>query len=179
MRLGPVLPLAVLVLIGCRPLDVSAPVENDARRGQTVPTGGLGWAGGFRVIDGDTFELSGETIRIANIDTPEMPPRARCWAEARLARAAAEELDRLRAESSNLGRFRLDREGRDRYGRTLAKVTFDGQTDAGEALIASGYAVPWVGRRWDWCGGVSASPEGARVLAPEPSYLAGLTGSPK
>lgn len=173
-----VLPLAALALIGCRPLDPGAPIEAGAySEGEASP--GLNLPGGFRIIDGDTFELSGETIRIANIDTPEMPPRARCWAEARLARAAAGELDRLRAESDNRGRFRLDREGTDRYGRTLARVTFDGRADAGEALIASGYAVPWTGRRWDWCGAVTNDPEGARVVAPAASYLSKWTESPK
>lgn len=39
-----------------------------------------------RVIDGDTFELTtGEHVRILNIDTAEMPPRARCAREAQLA----------------------------------------------------------------------------------------------
>lgn len=135
--------------------------------------------GGFRIIDGDTFALDGETFRLSNIDAPEMPPRSRCWAEARLARAAASELDRLREESPDLGKFRITREGQDRYGRTLARVTFDGVTDAGEALIHRGYAAPWTGRRWEWCGAVTSDPNGARVIAPARSYLAGLTGSPK
>jgi hypothetical protein len=39
----------------------------------------------IRVIDGDTIEAAGERIRIANIDTPEMPPKSRCAAEAILA----------------------------------------------------------------------------------------------
>ncbi|MGJ7039647.1 endonuclease YncB(thermonuclease family) [Shinella sp. BE166] len=34
----------------------------------------------MRVIDGDTIELNGETVRIANIDTPETA-RAKCEAE--------------------------------------------------------------------------------------------------
>lgn len=126
-----------------RPLDVGVPVEDGPLALTTAdPTAGLDLPGGFRIIDGDTFELQGETIRIANMDAPEMPPRARCWAEARLARSAAAELDRLREESPDLGRFLLTRQGKDRYGRTLALVSFDGVTDAGEAMVHRGYASP-------------------------------------
>lgn len=174
MRLS-LLPLAALAIVGCRPLDVGVPVENGPLALTTSdPAASLDLPGGFRIIDGDTFELQGETIRISNIDTPEMPPRAKCWAEARLARAAAAELERLRAESPNLGRFRIDREGQDRYGRTLARVTFDGVTDAGEALIHRGYASPWTGRRWDWCGAVTADPNGSLIVTAPPSALAAL-----
>lgn len=154
MRLAPLLFLA---LLGCRPADAGTPdlqavVAPDAL------------SGGFRIIDGDTFALGAETIRISNIDAPEMAPRARCWAEARLARAATMELDRIREASPDLGRFQITREGKDRYGRTLARVTFDGETDAGEIMIANGYASPWTGRRWDWCGAVNGDPNGAAIL---------------
>lgn len=178
MRFTLVASLAAVAVVGCRPLDAGAPITDTA-----LPAGertaGLDLPDSFRIIDGDTFELSGETIRIANIDTPELPPRARCWAEARLARAAAAELENLRADSPDLGRFRIEREGKDRYGRTLARVTFDGRTDAGEALIARGYASPWTGRRWDWCGTVTNDPNGARILAADASYLGSLTGRSK
>jgi micrococcal nuclease len=98
------------------------------------------------VIDGDTFRLGAETIRIANIDTPEAPPRARCMAEGRLAGLATRELGQLLAS----GDLTLQREGQDRYGRTLARVSVDGR-DVGEALIDGGFAVAWAGRRADWC----------------------------
>lgn len=162
MRLAPLL---LLVLIGCRPVDAATPPAGGDLRAVASDSGvGVDLPGGFRIIDGDTLELAGETIRISNIDAPEMPPRARCWAEARLAREATRELDRIRAESPDLGRFRIEREGRDQYGRTLARVTFDGRTDAGEVMIARGYASPWTGRRWEWCSAVSADPNGAAIV---------------
>lgn len=166
-------PLLLFALCACNPIDPGADVAQAAGPSGAAlgPDAGLNLPGGFRIIDGDTFALGDETIRILNIDTPEMPPRARCWAEARLAREAALELDRIRAESPNLGRFRIDREGRDRYGRTLARVSFDGTTDAGEAMIARGYAAPWTGRRWDWCGPVSSDPNGARIVSADRSDL--------
>ena len=176
---GPLLlPLAILTVVACRPLDAGAPVAGSpppAFADADAP--GLDLPGGFRIIDGDTFEFMGETIRIANIDAPEMPPRSRCWAEARLARAAAGELDRLREESPNLGRFWLTREGEDQYGRTLARVTFDGTTDAGEALIHRGLAAPWTGQRWDWCSPVTSDPNGTKIVSPPPSALTALIGA--
>lgn len=109
-----------------------------------------------RVIDGDTVEVAGETIRLADIDTPEMPPRARCDAEARLAELATARLRVLLAERP----WRIERQHKrdgtlrlDRYERTLAILAFsaDGQS-IGLALVGEGLAVAWEGRRHDWCG---------------------------
>ena len=115
-----------------------------------------------RVIDGDTVEVAGETIRLADIDTPEMPPRARCDAEARLAELATARLRVLLAERP----WRIERQHKrdgtlrlDRYERTLAILAFsaDGQS-IGLALVAQGLAVAWEGRRHDWCGRDKAAP---------------------
>lgn len=101
-----------------------------------------------QVIDGDTLKIRGERIRISNLDAPELPPGAECWAEAGLAIAAA---DRLQ-EFVNIARsIEIERRGRDQYGRTLARVSLNGH-DVGEALIKLGLASGWTGRRWDWCG---------------------------
>lgn len=101
-----------------------------------------------RVIDGDTIVFRGERVRLLNIDTPELPPKAKCWAEAALAVKAAEEmLGQVERASS----IRIERNGKDRYGRTLARV-YDGGQDIGERLVNMGVAARWTGRRWDWCG---------------------------
>jgi len=57
---------------------------------------GLCHEGGGRdcVVDGDTFRLDGERIRIADIDTPETHP-PRCAEEARLGEAATQRLRAL------------------------------------------------------------------------------------
>ena len=170
MRLAPLL-IVSLALMGCRPIGDGAAGSGPALAAER---GTVASAGGFRIIDGDTFELQGETIRIANIDAPEMPPRSRCWAEARLARAAAYALDDIRADSRDLGRAMITREGRDRYGRTLARVTFDGELDAGEMMIEAGLAAPWTGRRWDWCAPVTDDANGQRIVAEGPTVLDAL-----
>lgn len=111
--------------------------------------------GPLRVIDGDTFEMEGETIRISNIDAPEMSPRSKCLAEASLAEVAKRQLDSLLGASwSGTGSGVLpavEREGRDRYGRTLARVVAVDGKDIGEEMILKGVAVRWTGKRAEWC----------------------------
>jgi endonuclease YncB( thermonuclease family) len=99
-----------------------------------------------RVVDGDTLDVGGERIRLANIDAPEMPPKSRCASEAEGALAATARLRSLVGEGS----LTLRRTGEDRYGRTLAHVYVD-QADVGDALIAAGLVRPWEGRRRSWC----------------------------
>ena len=103
--------------------------------------------GGDCVIDGDTFRLGGETIRIADIDTPETHP-ARCEEEAALGAQATERLQAL----LNAGPFTLQsiERDQDRYGRSLRTVTRDGRS-IGAMLVAEGLARPWTGSRQPWC----------------------------
>lgn len=167
--------LLALGLAACQPVDAgdrSADLPRDDA--PVVIEGNTALAQALGVIDGDTFRLNGEIIRIANIDAPEMPPRSRCWAEARLARAATQELQRIQAEGTP-GGLRIMREGEDRYGRTLARISYDGgRTDAGETMIARGLASPWTGRRWDWCGAVSADPDGAAIVRAPASAIGAM-----
>jgi endonuclease YncB( thermonuclease family) len=102
-------------------------------------------------LDGDTFVIDREHIRIANIDAPEIG-HAKCDAELRLGHVAKRRLQEL-LESGNITIHRGDPEtGRrkDRYGRTLATVSVDGR-DIGEILISEELARRWVGRRASWC----------------------------
>lgn len=147
-------PLACLALIGCTPASA---VETPPATLHEV-----------RIIDGDTFTLDGETIRIANIDAPESAPRAKCWAEARLAVEAKRALEE-RAGAWHLLPPTVERQGRDRYGRTVALVTDAAIGDVGDDLVKGGLAVPWLGRRWAWCEPTSADPGGERLLDPAPA----------
>ena len=99
------------------------------------------------VVDGDTFWLNGEKIRIADINAPETHS-AGCPAEQALGdRAALRLVSLLRT-----GPFALEVRGRatDRYGRALRVVTRNGRS-LGEQLVAEGLAEPWRGKRSDWC----------------------------
>ncbi len=100
------------------------------------------------VVDGDTFHLGGEKVRIAGIDAPETHP-SRCAREDQLGSAATNRLHAL----LNAGEIRLlpiDRD-RDRHGRLLRDVEVGGQ-DVGELLIAEGLARPYGSGRRSWCG---------------------------
>lgn len=99
-----------------------------------------------QVHDGDTIRCNSERIRIENIDAPELPGSPKChdyrarnaWCDAQ---AGYRSRDELRAFLSR-GRVVIYRNGQDRYGRTLARVSVNGQ-DAGEWLISRGLARPW------------------------------------
>ena len=102
-----------------------------------------------RAIDGDTIVIDGETIRVANIDTPEIR-HAQCDAELRLGQVAKRRV----AELIGAGTITIIRgdNGRmtDKYGRSLGRVLVDGR-DVGEMLVAEGLARRWDGRRHPWC----------------------------
>lgn len=99
------------------------------------------------VVDGDTFWIGGEKVRIAGIDAPETHP-PRCEDEARLGRAATEKLHAL-LNSGAVTMTSIDRD-RDTYGRRLRNVAVDGQ-DVGNAMITDGVAREYAGRRRPWC----------------------------
>lgn len=115
-----------------------------------------------RVVDGDTLDVRGERIRISNIDTPETGERAQCWAEASLGEAATRDMERQVQFARSL---EILREGQDRYGRTLARITIDGE-DLGERMVTAGLAARWTGRQWDWCAPIDPTdPAGPRTQA--------------
>lgn len=99
------------------------------------------------VVDGDTFWLAGEKVRIADINAPETF-QAQCPAERELGEAAKQRMLKL----LNAGPITLvdAARSRDRYGRRLAVVMRDGES-LGTVLVAQGLAEPWRGRRSSWC----------------------------
>lgn len=108
------------------------------------------------IYDGDTFKVNlkevpaifGEklTIRIANIDTPEL--KGKCKQEKILARRAKQfTVERLRQSKSIL----LKNPKRGKYFRVIAEVYIDGQ-NLGEELLKEGLAVKYDGgKRKNWC----------------------------
>ncbi len=81
---------------------------------------------------------------------------SRCEAELIVALRAKQRLLQL----LDAGPIRIERHGRDRYGRTLAYVITGDGREAGEVLIAEGLAVEWKpgraalrARALHWCRG--------------------------
>jgi micrococcal nuclease len=100
------------------------------------------------VIDGDTFYFEHQSIRIADIDTPEINP-ARCEREAQLGEQATQRLLQL----LNNGPFEIETTGNrdeDQYGRKLRILTRAGRS-LGEVLEDEGLARAWTGRQLPWC----------------------------
>ena len=99
------------------------------------------------VVDGDTFWLAGEKVRMAEINAPETV-QAGCPSERQRGEAAKLRLLAL----LNAGPVELvdDARSRDRYGRRLAVVTRRGAS-LGTQLVNEGLAEPWRGRRSSWC----------------------------
>ncbi len=104
------------------------------------------------VVDGDTFWLNGEKVRIADINAPETH-EAGCAAERALGQRAALRLVSLLRG----GPIELEVRGRstDRYGRALRIVKRGGRS-LGDQLVAEGLAEPWRGKRSDWCSMLAA-----------------------
>lgn len=102
----------------------------------------------LRIWDGDSFlvgmQSGSERIRVQNIDAPEID--GACMEEIQRADRAKIRL----AEIMNGRRVKIVRTGKDKYGRTLARVTVNG-IDAGRVLIAEGLARVWTGRQQPWC----------------------------
>ena len=101
------------------------------------------------VTDGDTFRLeSGERIRIANIDAPEIHVRqAKCRLEFTRGEAASKQARTLL--DGKIVTF--ERVGRS-YNRTVARVRVNGR-GPGKTLIALGAAKPWLryNPKPGWC----------------------------
>lgn len=100
------------------------------------------------VVDGDTFWLRGEKIRIEDIDAPEIS-KPGCRSEYQLGIKATWRL----IELLNTGPFEVRISGSrdtDIYGRSLRVVVRDGQS-LGAQLVSEGLARRWTGRRMSWC----------------------------
>ncbi len=102
----------------------------------------------IRVWDGDSIRLGlasdAEAVRIFNIDAPEI--EGQCAYESDLAQRSKNRLAALLAGE----RVEIQRQGTDRYGRTLAALSVNG-VDAGDVLVSEGLARTWSGRRESWC----------------------------
>ena len=146
--------VALAVLIGVawvKVFGVPAPVQQVIHP-PSVPVsaifGSCKWGGGVNcVVDGDTFYLDGQKVRIANIDAPETHDY-RCASELALGDRATERLQVL-LNSGAVTMTSIDRD-RDKYGRLLRNVSVKGR-DVGETLISAGLARAYAGGRRPWC----------------------------
>ena len=89
------------------------------------------------VIDGDTFDCNSERIRLAGIDSPEMPGHCREGRRCTPGDPYAAQGYLRKLASGNVECRRIET---DKYGRTIARCRANGE-DLSCAMIASGHAV--------------------------------------
>jgi len=90
-----------------------------------------------RVVDGDTVRLVGlGPVRLIGVNTPEVYGHVQCFGPE--ASAFAKRVMRKGAEV----RYRIGREGHDRYGRLLAYVWLPDGRLFNKMLVDGGYAEP-------------------------------------
>jgi endonuclease YncB( thermonuclease family) len=100
------------------------------------------------VVDGDTVRMDGRTYRLLGYDTPEHGKLAGCVWERGRAKAATEA---LREELRWAWTVELRPTGKDcKWNRECAYLYING-VNVRWAMIRRGHAVPWRGRRNDWC----------------------------
>jgi len=94
------------------------------------------------VYDGDTITLSsGEKVRLACIDTPEMKNTAKKKADKPAAVASRDYLAKLIGGSD----LTIDRVGTDLYGRTIARVYTPSGQELSREMYLSGHAIIFKG----------------------------------
>lgn len=112
--------------------------------------------GYYCVIDGDTFKMGRQSVRVVGIDTAEAGEHARCAREASQAEASTAALQRWLNRASFRLTARID-EPIDRYGRSLRivkRLNPDGSEDRlADYMIAEGGAHSYWGHGWrgGWC----------------------------
>jgi micrococcal nuclease len=114
----------------------------------------------LKIVDGDSLRVriagwpravNPVELRLDGVDTPELPPRAKCAAEFDMARRARDfVLARLPPDSGIAIAWTAHRY--DSFGRMLVKVAAADVADLGEALLGAGLAREYHGgRRAGWC----------------------------
>jgi micrococcal nuclease len=128
----------LLVLVGV--LALAAAIVAFERRSSVSHPEPTGWTPFDHVADGDTIVLRGKiTVRLVQIDTPEVYFHAECFGE-----QASAETKRL-VSAGSLVRLVRDpaTDDRDQYGRLLRYVILRDGTNLNVQLVAGGFAAPY------------------------------------
>ena len=146
MPRGAFLPATLLVLLGLWLYDPNTLTQATARIEQPAVDRVI--PNHLTVVDGDTVNLAGQSIRLVGFDTPETY-RAQCASERSLGDAASARLRDLLAGASSAELVYLPR--RDQYGRDLARLMLDGR-DVADIMVGEGLARRYTGgHRQSWC----------------------------
>ncbi|WP_322740305.1 thermonuclease family protein [Sphingomonas sp. M1-B02] len=119
-------------------------------------------------VDGDTLRCGRELIRLIGIDAPELPGHCQTGRDCAPGDPIA---SKLALDALSRGAVVIERDGRDVYGRTLARVRVNG-VDLSCAQLAGGHAI--YRPDWDQFGLVGkdcgvAKPNDAVLASPRPT----------
>jgi endonuclease YncB( thermonuclease family) len=133
------------------------------------PALAMSLTGTARVVDGDTIEMSGQTLRLIGIDAPELAQPCerdgKPWACGDWSRDAL----RTRLSGRDLSCSGTEQ---DRYGRWLVTCQLDGR-DLGQSLVRTGVAFAY--RRYS----VAYVPDEAKAQGEGRGLWAGTTQAPE
>lgn len=134
-----------------------------------VPVLAVTLTGSARVVDGDTIEMSGRTLRLAGIDAPELAQPCKRdgkpWACGNWARDALQ----TQLSGQNLSCSGTEQ---DRYGRWLVTCLLGGR-DLGQVLVRNGVAFAY--RRYS----AVYAPDEAKAQSEGRGLWAGSTEAPE
>ena len=146
MPRGAFLPATLLVLLGLWLYDPNTLTQATARIEQPAVDRVI--PNHLTVVDGDTVNLAGQSIRLVGFDTPETY-RAECASERRLGDAATDRLRDLLARASSAQLAYLPR--RYQSGRERARLMLSGRYVA-DIMVGAGLARRYPGgHRQSWC----------------------------
>lgn len=95
--------------------------------------------GAIKAIDGDSFHLGGQEVRLYAIDAPEA--RQECQDAKGKAYPCGKEAAKALNAMLNEGGLKCEETARDRYGRMVARCSTLTTADVGEAMVHKGWAV--------------------------------------
>lgn len=130
--------LALALLVACGPAN-DVVVDSLANRQRIT------------MLDGDTLRVGDETVHVAGIDAPELPPWSECWAEAALAGSSKQAAEGLVEGNVGSRSWRVTNpQGRNARGYLIASLTRDDGEDFADWMVVYGHAAR--SNDWNWCG---------------------------